>query len=377
MKYNFDEIIDNQNVDNMRYRILSDPKVLPMTVADMEFRVAPVIQEAIERVNQHGVFGYTLPPKALVDLLVERLAQRHHWSVRPEWIVFTPGLVPAITTACHQLAPHEEVLTCTPVYHPFLLSPTWANRNLKTVPMIWQEGRLTFDFEAIEQAIGPQTKLFLLSNPHNPGGTVFRKNELQQLVQICHRHGVTLCSDEIHCDLVLEPGLQHTSTATISPEASDCTITMLAPSKTFNTAGLGLGFVVIPNDTLREKFKQSAAGMYPQLSRFAYEGALAAYRDAEPWRLALVDYLKDNHDFLEQEINQIKGLRFTHLEATYLAWIDTRETGIEDFKGFCAELGIGITDGKVFGQEGFVRMNFAFPRKTLESVVEKLRKALS
>jgi cysteine-S-conjugate beta-lyase len=377
MPYNFDTIINNTQTDNMRWRLYEGRDMIAMTVADMEFATAPAILEALNAVTAHGVFGYTLAPKELVETVVERMAKRHNWTIDPDWIVWTPGLVPAITAACRGLAGiGGGVLTGTPVYHPFLLAPNWTDAVLQTFPMALEGDRWVFDFDALEAAITPQTKIFLLCNPQNPGGTVFRKEELERLVEICQKHNIILCSDEIHCDLILDSEAQHISVASLSKEAENLTITMLAPSKTFNTAGLGCAFVVIPNPEIREKFKKATFGYYPQLSRHGYMAALAAYRDCEDWRLDLIAYLKNNHEYLYKEINAIKGLKMNSLEATYLAWIDYRESGIENLKAHLENVGVGVTDGKIFGKDGFVRMNFAFPKQILETVVERIKQSM-
>ena len=369
---NFDQILDNQTINNIRWNTYKDRDVIAMTVADMDFTSPQPILDALNDVTNHGIFGYTKPSDELNSLVIKRLAERHHWQVEEVWIIWTPGLVPAITGTCKAIG--GTVLTCTPVYHPFLLAPNWVDVPLKTVPFIEELGRMTFDFKAIENAMTLDVKLFLLCNPHNPGGMVFRKEELEKLVEICIKHDIIICSDEIHCDLILDASAKHISVASLSEEAQNQVITLLAPSKTFNIAGLGCAFVVIPNPELKAKFNKATAGFFPQLSRHAYSAATAAYRDCDDWRLALVQYLKTNHDYLQAEINSIKGLKMNTLEATYLAWIDFRESGIENLKALWEEGGVGVADGKVYGKEGFVRMNFGCPKAQLEEAVRRIKR---
>lgn len=375
--YNFDEIINRKNTDSIKWDFNRDPDyVIPMPVADMDFRCPEPIIQALHEVAEHGIMGYSFVPDSLKDLLTERMKALYGWSIQNEWQVWIPGLVPGITASYRAVGQAgDAVLTTLPVYAPFHLAPTWADKRLLTTNLVEIDGRWTFDFEALEQAITPDTKLFMLCNPYNPGGTVFRKDELTRLVAICHKHGLVICSDEIHCDLILEENLQHIPTASISPEAADLTITLMAPSKTFNIAGLGCSVAVIANPALRQKFIQAKAGFFPELNRFGIQAAYAAYKDCEPWRKALVAYLKENHDILHEAINGMKGLKMNKLEATYLAWIDARATGVQDIAGVLLENGVRIVDGKVFQGEGFFRVNFACPRATLLEGIARMKKA--
>ena len=264
-------------------------------------------------------------------------------------------------------------MTATPVYHPFMLETHAAGRTLQKVPLQLENNRWVIDFEALEASVTSQTKLFLLCNPHNPAGTVFTKEEQEKLLEICLKNDIIICSDEIHCDLLLDETKKHLSIATLSPEAAQQTITLLAPSKTFNIAGLGCSMAIIPNDELRAKFIKTKAGLMPMLSAYAYEAALAAYRDGAAWHEELLDYLRQNHQFLLTEINQLKGMKMVPLEATYLAWIDTRESGITDFAQKLEAVGVGVSDGVQFDGAGFIRLNFACPRATLEEVVRRIK----
>ncbi|MFN4145089.1 MAG: MalY/PatB family protein [Runella sp.] len=372
----FDRVIDRHHTNSFKWD--KYPKeVIPVWVADMDFRAAPPILEALDRVTRHGVFGYSRCPNALDEIMVERLRERHQWQVQKEWFTWIGGLVPAIGFVIRAVTqPGEAVMTATPVYHPFMIETELADRELQKVPLRLEGNRWTLDFEAIEKAITPDTKLFLLCNPHNPVGTMFRQDELWRLHQICHRHGIIVCSDEIHCDLILDASQKHISYATLSPEAAQESFTLLAPSKTFNLAGLGCSVVVTPNDALREKFVRAKAGLMPMLSAYAYEAALAAYRDGAEWHAELLEYLKGNHDYLLEELNQLKGVQMLPLEATYLAWVDMRGTGISDIAKRLEEAGVGVNDGSIFGQPGFVRINFACPRATLQEVVRRIKTIL-
>jgi len=370
----FDQIIDRQNTNSYKWDKYTDPNIIPVWVADMDFKAAPPILAALQKVTEHGVFGYSKCPDELYDVVIARLRDRHQWEVKKEWIVWLPGLVPGIGLAIRTVTAEDDaVMVTTPVYHPFMLETKAAERTLQKVPLQLVANRWTIDFELLEATITPQSKLFLLCNPHNPGGTVFTKEEQERLVELCLKHHIIICSDEIHCDLLLDDSKSHVSMATLSPEAAQNTITLLAPSKTFNIAGLGCSMAIIPNDELRARFIKTKAGLMPMLSSYAYEAALAAYRDGEEWHQELLEYLRQNHQFLLSEINQIQGLTMLPLEATYLAWIDARESGIENFAQKLEEVGVGVSDGVQFDGAGFIRLNFACPKATLEEVVRRIK----
>lgn len=370
----FDQVIDRKNTNSYKWDKYADPTVIPVWVADMDFQAAPPILEALQKVTEHGIFGYSKCPDELYDVVIERLKNRHGWDVKKDWIVWLPGLVPGIGLSIRTVTTEAEaVMTATPVYHPFMLETHAAGRTLQKVPLQLQNNRWVIDFEALEASVTSQTKLFLLCNPHNPAGTVFTKEEQERLLEICLKNNIVICSDEIHCDLLLDKTKNHLSIATLSPEAAQQTITLLAPSKTFNIAGLGCSMAIIPNDELRAKFIKTKAGLMPMLSAYAYEAALAAYRDGAAWHEELLDYLRQNHQFLLNEINQLKGMKMVPLEATYLAWIDTRESGIADFAQKLEAVGVGVSDGVQFDGAGFIRLNFACPRATLEEVVRRIK----
>ena len=378
MQYNFDEVINRKNTDSFKWDFFNDPEdTIPMPVADMDFRSAEPILEALREVTEHGVFGYSIVPEALRDVLQERLERLYGWKTEKEWQVWIPGLVPAITATCRAIGEiGEGVLTSIPVYHPFHLAPNYVGKKLQTFPMKEVDNRWTFDFEALEGSISPDTKLFMLCNPYNPAGTVFTKEELEQLVEICKKHDIVICSDEIHCDLILDENKKHIPIASLSEAAANMTITLLAPSKTFNIAGLGCSVAVIPNPELRKKFEDAKNGFFPPLTRHSLIAALVAYRDCEDWRLQLVDYLRANHEFLYQELNGYKGLKMLPLEATYLAWIDARETGIADIQEKILNAGVRLMNGNVFMGGGFLRLNFACPKSVLEEAVKRIKSVL-
>ena len=372
--FNFDEPIDRHNTNSFKWDKYSDKSVIPVWVADMDFKAAPPIIEALKKVTEQGVFGYYRCPDELFEVVMERLERVHQFKIKKEWIVWIPGLVPALGLSCRMSGQDgDAVMTNIPVYHPFMLETIAANRELQKVEMVLENDRWTMDFEAIEMSITPKTKLFLLCNPHNPNGTMFMKSELNRLGEICLKHNITICSDEIHCDLILDKTKQHISIATLSEELAQNSISLFAPSKTFNIAGLGCSFAIIPNDELRSKFMKTKAGLLPFIPSYSYQAALAAYRDGEEWLQELLVYLRSNHDFLLQSVAEMKGLKMVALEATYLAWIDARETGMTDVVERLEAAGVGVNAGKMYDGEGFFRLNFACTRANLEEVVKRMK----
>ena len=378
MQYNFDEVINRKNTDSFKWDFFQDPEgTIPMPVADMDFRSPEPILQALREVTEHGVFGYSIVPEELKNVLQERLERLYGWKTQKEWQVWIPGLVPAITATCRAIGEvGDAVLTSIPVYHPFHLAPSYVGKKLQTFPLIEVENRWTFDFDALEKAISEETKLFMLCNPYNPSGTVFNLDELEKLIEVCQKHNLVICADEIHCDLILDINKKHIPIASLSQQAENMTVTLLAPSKTFNIAGLGCSVAIIPNPELRQKFNAAKDGFFPPLPRHSMVAALAAYKDCEDWRLQLIDYLKANHDYMFQELNGYKGLKMLPLEATYLAWIDARETGIEDIQERILAAGVRLMNGKIFMGEGFLRLNFACPKSVLEEAVKRIKIAL-
>ena len=375
MKYNFDEIIDRTNTNSYKWEKYAGRDILPLWVADMDFKAAPPILDAMKHITEHGILGYSQTPKELNEVVVKRLKEQHHWEIDTDWIVWLPGLVPGLHTTCRAIGEAgDEVLTVTPVYRPFMESVEYAYKKLVTVPFLVDEsGYHSFDFEAIEKAITPKTKLFLICNPHNPNGRVFSKEELSKLSEICLKYNIAICSDEIHCDLILDDSKKHISIASLNKDIENQTITLLSPSKTFNIAGLGCSFAIIPNAQIRQKFMHAKYGMLPMLSWFAFEAALVAYRDCEDWRQELVNYLRENQQYLLQEINAIEGLQMKPLEATYLAWVNFSETGIKNYVEYLETKGIGVQDASIFGGKGYFRLNFATQRARLEEAIRRMK----
>ncbi len=375
--FDFDTPIDRRGSASVKWDKYRGRDVIPLWVADMDFRSPPVVLEALQRRVEHGVFGYTHAPEELTPAILARLQADYRWQVEPEWLVWLPGLVTGLNVACRAVGEDgDQVLTPVPVYPPFLSAPRHSRRDLLTVPLGRRDGRWELDLERLEAAVTARTRLLLLCSPHNPVGRVFGREELAALADLCARHDLVICSDEIHADLVLDPDKAHVPTAALEPEVARRTITLMAPSKTFNTPGLGFSFAVVPDGALRGRFRAAMAGIVPQVNALGYTAALAAYRDGGPWQAALLAALRANRDSVEQAVAAMPGLAMDHVEATYLAWIDTRPAGLEDPVQFFEQAGVGLSDGRDFAGPGFVRLNFGCPQATLREALGRMGQAL-
>ena len=375
--FDFDRVVDRQGTASTKWEKYRGRDVLPMWVADMDFESPPAVIEALHRRVDHQVFGYTNTPELLIETVVARLAERYDWQIDPNWLIWLPGLVAGINLACRSVGESgDQVATFTPVYRPFLTAPGFSDRQLLTVPFDQSGGNWQIDFDRLAAAITPRTRLLLLCSPHNPIGRVFRRDELWALAEFCQRHDLVICSDEIHCELVLDNALGHIVTAALDGDIARRTITLMAPSKTFNLAGLGCAFAIVPDDRLRARCKAVAAGIMAHVNLFGYSAALAAYRNGDDWHRALLDYLRGNRDRVQQAVAAMPGLSMTPVEATYLAWIDTREAGLADPAGFFESAGVGLSDGREFDGDGFVRLNFGCPRPVLDQALARMQAAL-
>lgn len=374
MAIDFDAVIDRRGTFSTKWDKYRDTNVLPLWVADMDFRSPEPVVNALRERAEHGVFGYTQVPEPLVQVIIERLALRYEWHVEPEDIVFLPGVVSGLNMACRALAgPGEGVVTVTPVYFPFLDAPRYAGRELIRVDAELEDGRWRYPLATLEEAASGASRLFMLCNPHNPIGRSLDYGELQDVLDICRRHDLLICSDEIHCDLLFDDR-RHVPIGSLDG-ARDITVTLMAASKTFNLAGLGGGFAIIQNPDLRRAFVRAGRGILPNVNVFAYTSMLAAYRDCTDWHQALIEYLQVNRDFLEEKLAAISGIAMSPVEATYLAWLDVRSLALEDPVRFFEDAGVGLSGGERFGGPGFVRLNFGCSRLILAEAVKRIDKA--
>jgi len=376
--FDFDTIIDRGNTGSEKWDKYAGKDIIPLWVADMDFRSPPAVIEALHERVSHGIFGYTHPMPGLVSEVVSHLERDFAWQVEPDWIVWLPGLVCGLNVLCRAVGEGDDaVVTLTPIYPPFLSAPILSGRTLVKVPLQQREGCWVADFEALERAVTPSTRLLLLCSPHNPVGRVWSREELHRFAELAERHDLVIGSDDIHAGLVLDEDKRHIPIATLSPETACRTITLLAPSKTYNIPGLGCSFAVISDPTLRRAFRKAMGRIVPHVNALGYTAAQAAYRHGEEWRRALIAYLRGNRDLVAEEIRKMPGLSMARVEATYLAWIYVRSAGIEQPGRFFEQAGVGLSDGADFDAPGFVRLNFGCPRPLLAEGLRRMQAALS
>lgn len=381
MTFDFDQPHDRRETDSQKWQKYAGRDILPLWVADMDFKSSPAIIAALHRRVEHGIFGYARPVRSTVEAVVTAMEQRYGWKIDPAWIVWLPGLVVGLNVTAQAFAdPGDDVLTLTPVYPPFMSAPKNSARIPVCVPWSLESGAWTIDWDALERAVTPRTKLFYLCNPHNPLARVWRREELVRLGEFCVRHNLVLCSDEIHCDLILDPTLPHVPSALISPEVAARTVTLMAPSKTYNVPGLGTSLAIVPDAMRRARFVRAAAGIVAEVTNLGYAACEAAYRDSEPWRQALLAYLRGNRDHLVDFVaRELPGVRVAApIEATYLAWLDVSALGLGQPAQHFEKHGVGLSDGAMFGaaKGTHVRVNFGCTRATLAEALRRMKVAL-
>jgi len=376
-----DQCLDRRCFESSKWRRY-DEDVLPLWVADMDFRSPePVIRALHERV-EHGVFGYGRDTPELREVIVERLQRLYDWQVSPEELIFLPGVVTGFNLACHAFtSPGDGVLLQTPVYGPMLHAAEGAGLTNDEMELTRRaDGYYEIDFDLMQETINERTRIFILCNPHNPVGRVFRRDELERMAELCLRHGIVICSDEIHGDLILS-GHRHVPIASLAPAIAERTITLMAPSKTYNVPGLKCSVAIVQNEELREKLTCTHTGLVHGVNILGYTAALAAYRDGQPWLDEVLRYVEANLDWLLEAVeSDLPGISMSRPEGTYLAWLNCREAGIPGNPSeFLLERArVAVNDGAWFGQggEGFVRLNFACPRSVLAEALGRMEAAM-
>jgi cystathionine beta-lyase len=375
---NFDQITHRHGTGSLKWDKYAGRDVLPLWVADMDFTSPPEVLEALHNRAAHGVFGYTIPYDEVTGEVLNYLHRQHGINVGAEALVWLPGLVPALNLACRTFGdPGSGVMINTPVYPPFLSAPVFSDRKRITVPLVVRDQTWQIDWPAMEQAVTPDTKLFILCHPHNPVGRVWTRDELLAIFAFCERHHLVVVSDEIHCDLILDD-VPHIASLSLGDAAVSRCIALYAPSKTYNLPGLACAFAVIPDEALRTQFKRTARGIITEINAFGYAGCAAAYQHGEPWRRELITYLRTNRDLVFAFVrDHLPGITMLPMAATYLAWLDVRALNLETPAKFFEDAGVGLSNGIDFGAPGFLRLNFGCPRSVLQEGLDRMARALA
>ncbi len=388
MAWNFDEVVQRNGTNcvkyDLRHEVFGDKDVIPMWVADMDFRVPDFIIRAMGKRLEHEIMGYSFRPAEYLSSIGNWFSDMHGWNIDKEWICFCPGIVPALNISTLAFTrPGDSIIVQPPVYPPFFSAVESHGRNLVLNPLVEKDGRWTMDLESLSASLTGNTKMIIISSPHNPVGRVWNYNELKRLAEICLKNNILILSDEIHCDLVL-PGYTHLNIAAISDEVADITVTCIAPSKTFNLAGLSTSSVIISNPVLRKYFNKMIERLHiGDGNVFGTVASIAAYSEGREWLHALLGYINQNvlfvENFCRKYIPEIVPVR---PEATYMIWLDCRKLGMNGkmlSEFFISKAGVGLNEGSTFGAggEGFMRMNLATPLSRLEEAMERIVQAIS
>ena len=387
MTYDFDELLERRGTDSVKWdgvqEVWGRDDLLPLWVADMDFRTPPFVMDALQRQLSDGVLGYTRPCADWAPAICDWLLRRHGWQVETGWISFVPGIVraQALALLCFT-RPGDRVAVMNPVYHPFFLVTQRLEREVVFSPLVLRDGHYHIDYARLEQDLDG-CRVLILCNPHNPGGRVWTEDELRRVADICHRRGVMVLSDEIHADLTL-PGYRHHPFATVSPQAAAISLTFMAPSKAFNMPGLASSYAIAVDPGIRRRFQTFLeAGEFGEGHMLAYVGCAAAYREGEEWLGQLLAYLQGNIDFTEQFLKErIPAIGMIRPQASYLIFLDCRRLGLpqpELVNLFVDKAHLALNDGTMFGRggEGFMRLNVGCPRSVLRRALEQLEQAVS
>jgi len=373
--FNFDEIVDRTQTPCEKWDKYKNQDIIPAWVADMDFKSPPCVIDALQKRVAEGVFGYTGIDDETYDAIIAFLKRHYNWEIKKEWILFTHGVVSSMNVACMAVE-GQSVMTTTPIYPHFIKAPKHAGKEVLAIAMKEENNRWVLDFETMERAITPTCKLFMLCNPYNPAGTVFTCKELERLGTFCLKHDLTICSDEIHADLLLNSEAKHIPFATLSEALAQKSITLMAPSKTFNIAGLQASFAVIPNAELRKRFQKTMGSMVGGINLLGITALKAAYLEGDAWLAELRVYLAENLKMVQEFVARNPKLKLLGQEATFLAWIDASALHVKSPYAFFVQHGVGLSDGEPFGDKNFVRLNFGTPKSVLEEILKRMQKAM-
>jgi aminotransferase/cystathionine beta-lyase len=378
MTFNFDTPVNRSNSDSIRWDRYAGDDVIPLWVADMDFQSPPCVMDALAARVQQGVFGYTHAPDALRSAIAGYLSEHYNWEVDPDWIVILPSVVSGLYTAVRQLTnPSEHILVPQPVYHHLRLACSEAPRPYAEIPLVLENDRWVLPWQALDPFCQGNTKMALLCNPQNPGGTVYTKSELLQFAAFCEAHDLLICSDEIHAGLVLDEPNRHVPIASLDQGISMRAVTLMSLNKVFNFPGIGLAWAVAENPRLRAAMQTDLHRTIAEPGLMAYTATMAALRDGEAWRQSLLQYLRGNRDYVVGRIQAMPPLTLAKTEASYLAWIDCSTLGCADPHALFLSFGLALSPGTQFNAPQFVRLNFGTQRALLAQAMDRMALAVA
>ena len=376
-EFDFDAVPDRRNTNSFKWNVGKNE--LPLWVADMDFPTAPAIRRVLERRASHGVFGYADVPDEWYEAYCGWWERSHGFALRPEWLNFTSGAVPALSSIVRRLTlPAEKVLLQTPVYNIFFNSVVNNGRVVEEAPLVYRDGAYSIDFDELDRSLAdPQVTMMVLCNPHNPVGRIWSTGELEEIGELCLKHGAVVVSDEVHCDITA-PGITYVPFASVSEACLSNSASLIAPSKTFNLAGIQTSAVCIPNPQLRQRVVRGLNNdEVAEPNAFAVDAAIAAFTEGAEWLDALREYLWDNRAYAQERLESVPGVSVVRSKATYLLWADCRNLA-KGTQGLCREIrekaGVVLSDGRSYGApgEGFLRINLACPRSTVAEALDRM-----
>lgn len=375
------EFFNRHNTNSQKWDLYQGTDIIPLWVADTDAKVAPAITAAIHQRADHAIYGYSMPPACLIDNIMDYFYRRWQWRVEKEWLVLSPGLGVAIHNVTRMVAREQQavgLLIPAPIYHAFRLTTGFYQQIRQDVNMtLNDDGGWELPLDSLNAAVSPDSRLFHLCNPHNPNGKVYSRLELEAIADFCLRHDLIICSDEVHADIILDEDVLHTPIASLSPEIAKRTITLQSPSKAFNIAGLNFSVVVISDDDLRRRYLNATRGhISDHLNIFGMAAASAAWSgEADDWLVAMNNVLRQNRNRLKSAVDDLPGISMSHLQSTYLAWLNIETLGLTDPPAYFSDHGLGMSAGELFGDNRYMRLNFGCSPDSLEEVIARLTKA--
>ena len=374
--HNFDNSINRRLSNSTKWNRFGNRDVIPLWVADMDFAVPDFVMSAIHKRMEHPIFGYTDTPETIQNAFIDWLHRKYHWDIEPEWLIWLPGVVPGLNTASRAVGePGDGMIVPTPAYYPFFSVPNNGQKIGLFSKMFIENDKWLMNMDELN-TLAPRASSLLFCNPQNPTGRVYTREELQELASLCHEHDLIILSDDIHWGFVLDEDANHIPIASLDRETAKRTITFFAPTKTYNFAGLSSAVAIIPDPSIRRKVVNSKMGMVSDISPLAYAAAEAAYKDQTSWHSELLEYLRHNRQILENTVCSIPGISMSHVEGTYLGWIDGSQLPVTDPTIYFESHGLGFTNGKDYGNPGFFRLNFGCPAAQLAEALQRLTKAI-
>jgi len=371
-KSSFDHLIDRAHTHSIRWDKYG-PSVIPLWVADMDFKVPDCVLKALHQRIDHGILGYTYAGPRLKECIVEYVKRRFNWAIEPSCIHFLPSVVTGLHLSVRNLTQaNEHVLIPGPAYHHFKDAVEGANRQYSIFDIQLKDGRPTYSIEQLESLVRPNTRLLMLCNPHNPGGTVFTQAELTDLAKFAKKNNIIICSDEIHADLILDQGISHHPMGSIGDDVQDISYSLMSLNKVFNFPGLGMSWMICSNQDISSKILKDSQTLIPHPNLLAYEATQAAIEGGQEWHSELIQYLRKNRDDVFQRINSIPGLSMAHLQATYLAWIDVSQKNWDSPFDQFLKAGVAVSPGSQFGNSQFVRLNFGTQNSLLHQALDRI-----